>query len=171
MDEFDVGDFTPANVLLSSMDWEEILRRNPPVRVIVSVRNPLRRALSALDMYQRIGWLPESLSAKEAKGFLSSPSQQERSYVTRTIERLRGVLGDGSPRLLIVSLDEIAGDPSGVTSKLRDFLGVEVPKGSPTPVNKGGGSSRLRHLEGALEPLFVDEREALESICQHALVM
>ena len=137
------GECTPGYALLPETEISQILQFNPEIRIILLLRDPVERALSAL---QTIG-----AHAPEAVPFMDQIIE-EPSFVAR------GLYQDFVPRwmslvpadqLLIARSEQISRDPQAFIDRLSAFLGVDPTGFNPTRV-KG------RHHVGSKDVLIPD---------------
>lgn len=119
-----VGEFTPTYCFPPATD--RIAAHQPQVRLIVMVRDPVRRAISQYHRYVRKGL--EHRPAEEA--IMNSEGNPQRgAYLQRG--RYKDVL-DTLTRLFppsqvaVIRLEDLSRDPAREMSRLQQFLGVSI---------------------------------------------
>lgn len=155
-----VGDFTPENVLLTEQHWREIEAAVPNLRVIIGVRDPVRRAWSAISMYYRGRRFSDLPSPEEAIAFVEAPVHRQRSFVSMTLRAVRAALPQD--RSFSVTVDDIAEDPESVVRRLSEFIGS--PLHSVPPVRAPHALPIPPEIEAALEERLLGERKILEEL-------
>ena len=161
---YDVADFSPSNVVLEAHHWRELLGAIPSLKVIVSTRNPTQRVWSSLRMAARLGRLVGDFEPEQLREFVLLPGQAQRSFVSRTIRNLE----EAGVKVLVVSLDEVAQDPT-LLKRVESFVGASL---SPRPpVHVGQAVPILPALRETLDDLFREELAMLEEISRRRLVL
>jgi hypothetical protein len=137
-----MGEATPIYVF-----WPDSLERlkayNPDVRLILMLRDPVKRAFSHWQMeYARgVETLPFAQAIREGRGRLDgkAPNHPDRrvfTYVERgfygaQLEHLLNLF----PReqLLVLRADDLRRDPTEVLARVYPFLGLAAPEGLAAP--------------------------------------
>lgn len=100
-------------------------------RVIISIRNPVDRFISAYKMIWNKGYVQTSLreyiDGRHKKQRDSMPSGIYYEYIAH----MQSVMG--KDRVLVIMLDELRDDINGTLGKIYDFLGIE----NIIPLNAG----------------------------------
>lgn len=144
------GECTPEYAMLPETEISQILQFNPEIRIILLLRDPVERALSALRM---IG-----AHAPDAVPFLDQIIE-EPSFVAR------GLYQDFVPRwislvpadqLLIARSEQISRDPQAFVERLAAFLGVD-----PAGFNRARVTGR-RHVGSKDVPIPDAVKDTLE---------
>lgn len=157
---WDVGDFTPGNVVLSRSQWAELVAAVPDLRVVMSVRNPTQRLWSFVRAKVRRGRVVGEPMPEEAVRYSMVPLVRERSFASVTLEHLRAVLPE--ERLFVVTLDDISESGDAVAERLGRFVGR--PLRALPPKKVGPVRPMPRAVEEALDRHFREELERLESL-------
>jgi hypothetical protein len=163
MTAYDVGDFTPANVVLTREHWGEIIEAIPDLRVIVGIRNPSQRVWSTLRRRFAGGLLDGSVSPEQVIDFVSLPGQFQRSFVSQTIRSLQSV----GAKIFVYSLDEVADDET-LLERVGDFVGAHL--NPHPPENVGPPSAIPPAIAEVLGTHFRREQEFLEELAGRSLV-
>lgn len=156
---WDIGDFTPDNVVLSRRQWAEIADALPDLRVIVSVRDPVQRLLSNLRRYLGKGLLVGELTPEAVLAYVALPTPHRASFASRTLEDVRAAFP--AERVLVLCLDDIVESSSDVLDRLGAFVGRrlhDLPARNVTAASPVPGG-----LEEALQAHFAVERSRLEA--------
>ncbi len=140
---------------------ELIARHLPDCKLVVILRNPVDRAVSAFHWYVRKGLLPDlpldegMRAALEGRASLESKQQDEL---------FRGIVGMGryaeqldryfkhfeQGRFLILLYDDVKTDPAGVYRSVCRFVGINaefMPKGLGNQPLRSAGIPALKALE------------------------
>ncbi len=137
-----MGEATPIYIF-----WPESLERlaayNPDVRLILMLRDPVKRAFSHWQMeYARgVETLPFAEAIREGRARLDgkAPNHPDRrvfTYVERgfygeQVERLLGLFP--RDRLLVLRADDLRHDPTRTLASAYGFLGMDAPAGPIAP--------------------------------------
>ncbi|HEU4430577.1 MAG TPA: sulfotransferase [Myxococcota bacterium] len=161
------GEITPAYATLPAGVFERMRRRNPALRIVYVMREPIERTWSAVNhAFEKRGGAPGTLSVAEALGAARHPSVAARSDYLGTIRRLESVF----PREQIHYgfFEDLRDAPERFARALLAFLGVD-PKHVreitlPRAVNAAAVASAVP-AEFAAE-LARDVRPALRALCE-----
>ena len=161
-----IGDFTPENAILTADHWQEIARRMPRLRVVIGVRNPVRRAWSGLSMYFRGGQFAPLPTPDEAIEFVETSIHRRVSYQSEIIRAVRSAFPED--RVLIVAVDDIVEDTDEVLRRFGAFTGARLRP--VPPVRATEQIPPPQDVEVALKKHFAGETEALEAAVGRRLV-
>jgi hypothetical protein len=160
MGVWDIGDFTPANVVLSGPQWREIAGALPDLRVIASVRDPAERLWSFLKARVDRGLVAGDPTPDEVLAYLELPVAQERSFVSETIADVRAAFPP--EQVLVLSLDAIAESRASVLERLSRFVGRPLVDLSPR--NAGRPRPMPPAVAAVLRPRLAEEHARLEEL-------
>ena len=120
---------------------QRLCSRFPDVRLVISLRHPIERSISACDFLVRRGRLPMQETAKlidaALDDFEAGRETAEVEIVTRSLygRQLRAIASAGAlERLMIVSFDELARDARSSIATIYRFLGVSKPAFVPDSI-------------------------------------
>lgn len=167
MRRWQVGDFTPANSLLSPSQWSEICSAMPSLHVITAVRNPTTRFWSVIRMCQRRGVISRPPDPDEAVRIARAPGFAERSRISRTLIALRARLP--ADQVLVITFDEVRSDPRRALDRLGRFLGAELT--DPGATNVGLPGAMPEDVRERLEDHFRDEVDLLADLIGEAVIV
>ncbi len=140
-------DFTPEYALMSDEQIRECKLLNPTASIIYLVRDPVERALSALQMYRRSGTRPSRITLDAAfHEELAKFRVLEHSDYAANFDRWRRHYGD---RILVVNYRDVLFDPVGVRNRAIAFLGP--------PTVAGDGASRRAYARRTWSWIWVGE--------------
>ena len=118
------GELTPAYALLSKTELETLKRINPDLKVIFQMRDPVERAWSQtvmhLKLHQREG--DYDLYKDEIRRVIFKKEVLDRSDYLKTINQWESVFNEEN--ICYQFYDEIRDNPTGLLSRLFDFLQV-----------------------------------------------
>jgi len=150
---------------------EDILTLNPALKIIVLVRDPIRRAWSHAnkDLCTQRGRAVEDVPCEEWLEFIRNEYQVECGKYTTWLERWRKFVP--AENLLIQPFRRIKEDPRGLLIRVHEFLGLDVSEKfvGPTVERRKAGlpegmdakatraSDIPDEVRDALEELFGDE--------------
>ena len=100
-----------------------VRKYNPDIRVIVSLRDPVERALSQHRHLVRLGFVSDRLLDFEA-AVSQNPTYLEQGYYARHLEQWLACFNRES--IHIVFMEEIASDPMEVAARVYDFVGADA---------------------------------------------
>ncbi len=137
-----MGEATPIYIFWPG-SLERLRAYNPAARLILMLRDPVKRAFSHWQMeYERgVETLPFAEAIREGRARLDgkAPNHPDRrvfTYVERglygaQVERLLGLF----PRdqVLVLRADDLRGDPTRTLSETYGFLGMDPPGGAVAP--------------------------------------
>ena len=170
------GEITPAYAILPVGVIGQIHAAAPDAKLFMSVRNPLRRAWSAVLFFRR-GSQMDPGEASEAWMIDVARSRQCRAKSTysASIEAWRSVVGPDA--LELVCYDDIEAAPAAVLRQLARHLGVDpafYPDGDPASSVRQGIRSPVGELPPpavleVLRELHADEIGRLEPLLDRDL--
>jgi SAM-dependent methyltransferase len=153
-------DCTPAYATLDEEAVAEIARVMPDTKVIVTLRDPVTRAISG-GLHQLCREGVERPTAAHLLAACDSPANLLRTDYLRTLDIWQRYLP--SDRLLVLFHDDIACDPAAVIARTCAFLGIDplqaeavVQTGRRAPRN--GGETPLPATELASVKAAVSRR-------------
>ncbi|MGO1121054.1 sulfotransferase [Rhodovibrionaceae bacterium A322] len=147
------GEFTPEYSLLPRAALTEIYQRNPNIRILFLIRNPVARAWSHLRMMAKVsgGNLDFARVARY-------PDVLQRSLFVNIYDRLKSVFPEEN--IWISSQEEIEGDPRMVLTSVCAHLGLAVETGvlqqAFTPVHVGKAQEPTAEVENYLRHHLLD---------------
>jgi len=120
------------------MYWYSAPRRiweyNPNMKLILILRNPIKRAYSHWNMQRERGNEPlsfiDAIAEEEKRRRLSLPYQNrrfsylDRGYYTEQIKRLRAYFP--ADQFLLLKSDELKKDPKTILDQIANFLGIPI---------------------------------------------
>lgn len=144
-----LGEITPAYATLDQAGIARVLALLPRVKVLLLLRDPVRRALSGAAHALRMAGRP--VTAEALAGEAESEGILARSDYRGTLERWSAALPP--ERIGIFFHDDLLVDPRGTLARIAAFLGLAVPDGVVLPAGRvNGGAEALVDLE--LAPLL-----------------
>lgn len=120
---------------------ERLFRYRPAARIVVSLRDPVDRALSNHRHEVRAGHVHGDLSF--AKGLENNPMYIEQSRYGTHLGRWLACFP--SEQVLVILLDDVVQDPEAVARRLFRFLGVSEAHRSPLLAERANVSHAHRH--------------------------
>lgn len=114
---------------------ERAARYAPEAKILVSLRDPVERAISNHRHEVRVGHVPADDTTFES-GLANNPMYVEQGRYATHLRRWLGVFP--ADRVLVVFMDDIGRDPAGVARTVYEFLGLDasfVPPGTRERVN------------------------------------
>ncbi len=160
----------------------------PEARILVLLRDPVRRALSDHQMLSRAGVVDEDFDAlvENAIRWLSEPAllplledagEYEHSSIRivlrglyrRSLERWFGRFG--RDRVLVVISEELFEDPAAVCRRVFEFLGIEPLAIGDRGVRRPGGYDPGRYADARrlLADFYAPHNRQLESLLGRSL--
>lgn len=166
-----LGEATP----IYSFWWPAMARiwaYNPAMRLILCLRNPVKRAYSHWAMETGRGWdtlpFPEAINTEQERCRCALPQQHRvfsylsRGYYSEQLRRLWSFF----PReqTLILRQEQLLEDPGGTLSSVHRFLGVEaLPPAAPLQANSGHYANPMEpELHAQLQAVYEPEIQQLE---------
>lgn len=120
------GDISPVYSGLSSSAIRDIKRRFPHLKIVLLVRHPVARVLSAVSMHVRKKRFPPDVgqNLQAMHRIVRTASYADRSYPSLVWRRWQRVFGSDARFWL---LDDVIADPNRVRTEIAQFLGVPSP--------------------------------------------
>ncbi len=172
------GDMTPAYSVLDEDQVRAVDRLLPGGRYILSVREPVGRLWSQVNMNQRNRFrklherVPDEDDREELESYLDDGRLEEmlageafvgRSFLTRTWRTWEAVVGK---RLLVVHFDDLVRRTEAVLDRICAFLDADPARSQPLPQNRKAGAVKLAMSpahRAALEAFLGPEIEAFHA--------
>jgi hypothetical protein len=158
------GEICPGYARLSGDVIQEVTRRNPRVRVIYLLRDPIDRAWSAVAMHFRMrhGTSVCDSDPRDVIARLTRPKTLSHCEYGRNMTRW---LEHVPPEQIHFGFfDRIIEDPNGCLAEVLEFLGVTSRVASRTahvPVNTSRGEKMSPEIERVIARLLKDEALSL----------
>lgn len=173
-DEKAIGEISNS-YLHSEVAAEEIFQANPDMKIIMILRDPIRRAFSHYKMTLRIGLVKDSFYEElqrdyyaEEKGFRVTHLYVEMGLYAQQVKRYLDRFGPD--RVKIYLFDDLRENVSGLVDDMLQFVGVDTDLGVDTSfqankasVPKNAGlvhflrKTGIRKLAKNVSPRFVAE--------------
>jgi len=128
---------------------------NPNMKIIITIRNPVERALSniRLDHY---GSKPSAaVKEEDVIRFIDNDYQVKCGFYSKNIERWQRHLGEKN--VLLINFDDIKNNPDVVLSKVFNFLGVDVKDYRKKVIFTLRAKSKKRRLPIAYKERLVEK--------------
>lgn len=159
------GEIAESYCSLEASDVDRVRAVNPRLKVIVTLRNPLDRAISQakFGLATRRGRHLEDITVDEMLQHIAHPSSRARSESSRALDLWESRFPD---QVLVLFYDDFVANPAGHLSKVCSFLGVGFERsyfgGSlAAAVNKSASGRALPAVVEYAARLYADEIERL----------
>ncbi len=148
-----------VGILYSQEATERVLDHNPATRFVVTVREPVARAVSAFHYARQLGIEPlADLDAALDRGpeAFRDPNPRracayiERSHYAEGIARLQK--GVGEDRVLVHLFEDLVADPEACCARTFEFLGIDAVAVDTARRHNPSGAPRSRLLARAVRP-------------------
>ncbi len=118
------GEITPAYAILDSASITDVARALPKVRLFCTLRNPLARAWSAMEMVRSYAWLePAETSDQFYLDLARSENSMRRGNFVRWLANWQASFPPS--RLKIIDYEAIVDDPRAVLVDLARYLRLD----------------------------------------------
>ncbi|HHG90122.1 MAG TPA: hypothetical protein ENJ90_06560 [Devosia sp.] len=138
-------DLTPAYMAMPEQGYAHMATLLPGLTPILIVRDPLRRAVSALNMLHS-----RKLPSRKAGDSEISPTLGERQILRGDYGRSIPLLKKHFSRLKIIPFGRIQADPAGVLAEIEKIHGLDPMRYSGIGKKRNSRSGRFRLSEAAL---------------------
>jgi hypothetical protein len=150
--------------LYSETALENISRLQVPIRIIICLREPLSRTISAFQYLRKFDWAPSSLQ----EAIDSHPELIEHSTYAPHVRRYLDRFGQAGAYVAV--FDDLVEDPSHFADRMEEWLGVRrlaTPPNLRVP-HLPAAEARNRWLARAGKRVAIRLREAgLENVVGH----
>ncbi len=116
------GEITPSYSILKYSDIQKIKKLYPNLKIILILRNPIKRAWSQLQFHISRGKLDNNIDIEQIRAFIYSQKQISRGDYISILNRWCSIFGKS---MFIGFYDEISNSPVEFLDRVFDFLGVE----------------------------------------------
>ena len=150
------GDIDPNLYILPPQRINELAAVFPSMKVMLVLRNPMKRAWSHLKMImtQRFGDETSKLSVRDLLLVMTDPNIIRLSEFSTIVTPWRDAFGD---RLLLASYDQICLKPDEIIAQTLAHIGVENKNIGAPPSNVGAKWSMPAELKERLPEVYDKE--------------
>jgi hypothetical protein len=159
------GEICPGYASLAPQVISEVVRRNPDLRIIYLLRDPIDRAWSSMAMHFRKS--PQTISLRERSEIMKR-LRSRKSYRHCAYDLNLGTWqGFVKPENIYIGwFERIADEPEALLSEILGFLGAPTQITSELvqqPINAGKGEAIDPALEREIAVMLKEDTSALHS--------